>query len=122
MERNIGEVFEYEDQTGGIHELMVAENCGDNGCYKCFFCWTKEGTLDERCVRTDEDKEQTGECVFENHCVYFVPTKDVWHWQVDKREKIANEIVQRIAKHFNSIDLKHEVIDILDSDLDEDNN
>ena len=120
IQRNIGEVFEYKDQAGETHELIVVENCGDNGCYKCFFCWTKDGTLDERCVRTKEDKDQTGECSFENHCVYFVPVKDVWHWQTEKREKVARKITQTIAKYFNSIDLNHDIIDILDVAFDGD--
>lgn len=120
MERNIGEVFEYEDQVGETHELVVVKNNGDNGCYGCFFCWTKENTCDERCVRTSEDKEQTGECVGDNHCVYFASTDDIQRGEKRKEydsggkdREIADKVVTALMNRIASFDMKWEVVEAL---------
>lgn len=117
MERNIGEVFEYEDQVGETHELVVVKNNGDNGCCGCFFCWTKENTCDERCVRTSEDKEQTGECVGDNHCVYFASTDDVARGEKRKEydrggkdREIAEKVLSALVNKLKSFDMKWEIV------------
>lgn len=120
LERCIGERFEYEDQAGETHELVVVKNNGDVGCYGCFFCWTKEHTTDERCVRTDDDKKQTGECSFDDCCVYFASTHDVRRGEARKEydaggkdREIADKVVTALMNKIASFDMKWEVVEAL---------
>lgn len=122
IRRNIGEVFEYEDQAGETHELVVVKNNGDVGCYGCFFCWTKEHTIDERCVRTDDDKEQTGECAFDDYCVYFASTNDVERGKARKEFdvggkdwEIADKVAAALTNVITSFNMREEIVKALAS-------
>lgn len=112
LERKDGERFEYKDRAGQTHELVVVENDGDVGCYGCFFCWTKGDTLDERCVRDDEDKKQTGECARDDYCVYFALASDVARGEAreafdsgHKDYEIAEKMIQATLDTITSSDV-----------------
>lgn len=122
LERKDGERFEYKDRAGQTHELVVVENDGDVGCYGCFFCWTKRDTLDERCVRDDEDKKQTGECARDDRLFHFALASDVARGEAReafdsgrKDSEIANKVISALSARIASFDLEYEVIKALEA-------